>query len=384
MTLQAVDREPTPADSGFARTARWRIKDIIERRPELALKYETARRVVRAFRKPAFYEVSQRCNLKCEGCYFFEGAGATTDREQHAVGAWNEFFAAEAARHITMAYFVGAEPALEQERLHAAAQHLTCGNIGTNGTVRIDSAIPFRVSIAVWAGDDATDRKLRGAPAFRKAFKNYAGDPRAIIIYTLSPWNLDGARTIAEMCRDHGLPLTFNMFSPTATFLDKLSNWRGNDDKFFRLSRPDSTPCFTDEDLSRTRRVIAGVMEDFSETVLYSKSYNEWVTGAGPRYAIDPQTGVAEHCGSRLTGGMSFFHSDLQAGAPKCCTPDIDCSQCRIFSGGWSTKLQPSGAELESEEAFADWLDTVAIIGKIFLTPTHKLERIGPMPALSS
>lgn len=367
--LDSFPRESLASEASSARLNLAAIKKIIERRPEFAARYDVARQVVRAFRRPVFFEVSQRCNLKCEGCYFFEGAGATNAAEQGSIAAWKAHFAAEAARGVTMAYFVGAEPALEQARLLAAAEYLPIGNVGTNGTVRIDPAVPYRISIAVWAGDDATDRKLRGAPAFRKAFKNYAGDRRAIIIYTLSPWNLHGARTIAQMCRDHGLPLTFNMYSPTVTFLDKLRDWQGNDDQFFRLSRPGDTPCFSDDDLVRARNLIAELIDEFPDTVIYSKTYNDWVTGPGSRYELDPQTGVAIRCGSRLDGAMRFFGPDLQPAEPKCCTPDIDCSECRIFSGGWSTKLRHVDYDLESDDAFADWLDMMATIGKIFFTP---------------
>ena len=109
---------------------------------------------------------------------------------------------------------------------------------------RIDAAVPYRIGVSVWGGDDVTDRAMRGASAFRKAFKNYAGDPRAIILFTLSPWNLKSVRNVAAMCRDHDLPLTFNLYSPTATFLDKLRASHDNDNEFFRVSRPVTRPVF--------------------------------------------------------------------------------------------------------------------------------------------
>ena len=356
-----------PAHSGTKREILGRVRQILDAYPDLAARYDEARRVVRAFRKPAFYEITQRCNLKCEGCYYFEGGLANPVEEEASVSAWEEFFAAEAQRHVTMAYFVGAEPALEQERLLAAAPWFPYGNIGTNGTIRIDRAVPYRIGVSVWAGEEATDRKLRGGAAFRKAFKNYAGDPRAIILYTLSPWNLKEARTVTEMCRDHDLPLTFNMYSPTATFLDKLRTWRGNDDRFFRVSRPGHTPCFTAEGLLQARHTIDDLMDAFPETVVYSKAYNNWATEPGPRYEIDPQTGVAVYCGSRMIGQMKYFGPELKPAAKKCGTSDVECSECRMYSGGWSSKFQPGENDLASEEAFSYWLDVMQALGKIFL-----------------
>ncbi|MBV9884819.1 MAG: hypothetical protein JO276_17555, partial [Sphingomonadaceae bacterium] len=52
-----------------ARASRLRL--LLEQSPRAAQAYEDAKQVVRAFRKPAFYEVATRCNLLCEGCYYF-------------------------------------------------------------------------------------------------------------------------------------------------------------------------------------------------------------------------------------------------------------------------------------------------------------------------
>ena len=357
--------------SSDARSTLRRITDIFTERPELRDRYESAKRIVRVFRKPAFYEITQRCNLKCEGCYYFEGSLGERVREESSTEAWDEFFAAEAQRGVSIAYFVGAEPALEQERLISASRHFPYGNIGTNGTVRIDPAVPYRVAISMWAGDDVTDRKLRGASVFRKAFKNYRGDPRALVYYTLSRWNLHSVRTIAEMCRDNGLPLTFNLYSPTVTYLAKLREGQPNDDEFFRVSRPEDSPMFSDDDLARVRDTVSDLMGEFPDTVLYSKHYNDWSTKPAPLHEID-STGLAFRCGSRITSGMNYYSSDLKPQTPKCCTPDLDCSQCRIMSGGWSTKLQPDAGDMANADAFANWLEMIEAIQRIFVHQPSK------------
>jgi hypothetical protein len=344
-----------------------RIQELLRAHPHLVPRYEAAKQTIRIFRKPAFYEVSQRCNLWCEGCYYFERNDAKPIHDEATLTAWDQFFASEVERGVSMAYFVGAETALEPERLRAAARHFRFGVIGTNGTIRIDPDIPFRVSVSVWAGDEETDKRLRGASVFRKGLKNYEGDRRAIAVYTLSPWNLDGARTVAEMCEDHGIPLTFNMFSPTMSFLDKLSHFNGNDDTYFRISRPDDSPCFGESDLARARDIVAELLNDFPETIVYTAAYNEWTTQTGPLYEIDPETRIATHCGSRLIGNLKYFRPDLTVSNEKCCTPDIDCSQCRMYSGGWATRLQPSLENVMSGPAFSDWLDMISAVDRIFV-----------------
>jgi hypothetical protein len=363
----ALPATPSHAALGNTREILRRLHTVLQDRPDFQSRYKAAKKVIHAFRKPAFYEITQHCNLWCEGCYYFEVDAPHQVREEISTAAWEDFFAAEAERHVSMAYFVGAEPALHQERLVAASRWFPYGNIGTNGTIRIDPVVPYRIGVSVWAGEDVSDKKLRGGAAFRKAFKNYAGDPRAIILFTLSRWNLDSVRTVAEMAKDHGLPMTFNMYSPTNTFLDKLRSASGNDDAYFRVSRLGDSPLFSDADLLKTRTLIADLIEDFPETIIYSEAYNNWATRPGSLYDIDPKTGIATHCGSRVIGQMRYYGSDLQQMQPKCGTPDVDCAQCRMYSGGWSSKFQPSERDLADEESFSAWLDMIAVLGRIFL-----------------
>ncbi|TGY88991.1 radical SAM protein [Marinicauda algicola] len=344
-----------------------RVHELAHTSADLSARYKAAKQIIRAFRKPAFYEVTQRCNLFCEGCYYFEGGLGEVVRETADTTAWKRFYAEEAARGVTMAYFVGAEPALHQERLLAAAPMFPYGNIGTNGTIAIHPDVPYRIGVSLWAGDDATDRTLRGASVFRKAFRNYEGDPRAIMLFTLSPWNLDTVASVAQMCRDHGLPLTFNMYSPTTTYLAKLAAGAPHDGRYFRVSAPGHTPCFSADDLERTRDKVESLMENYPDTIVYSKAYNAWATRPGPLYDIDPDSGIATHCGSRMIGAMKYYGANLQPKSAKCGTSDVDCSTCRMYSGGWSSKFQPTSRDLQSPATFQAWLEMIEVLGKIFL-----------------
>ncbi len=359
-------------DIAPARETLSRLKALLRDDPHLKARFEAAKDVIRVFRRPRFYEVSQRCNLFCEGCYYFEGPTAYQPGASANLEQWVEFFRREAdERHVSMAYFIGAEPSLEQERLFAASECFDYGNVGTNGTVKIDPAIPFRVSISSW-GDPDTDTIMRGAPAFRKALINYRGDPRAIVVYTLSAWNLEATRKVAEMCKDHGIPLTFNMYSPTAAFMDKANRGDKNDKAYFRLSEPGKTPTFDKAGLIECRKVVRSLMEDFPETIVYTGAYNDWVTDPNGMFDIDPLTGIAIDCGSKIQGTMQYFGSDLMPKQMKCCTPDIDCSECRMYSAGWSTRLQIQARDVVSAQAFEDWCDIVATLGEIFVLPREK------------
>ncbi|MBF0623073.1 MAG: radical SAM protein [Magnetococcales bacterium] len=354
------------------------IRAFIKQHPELATRYKQAKTVVRSFRQPAFYEMATRCNLSCEGCYYFDNNPDVTTNNPCSIEEWYKFFAHEAARGVTMAYFVGAEPALEQERLLAAAPHFPFGNIGTNGTVAIDPAVPYRIGVSIWAGDNASDKELRGATVFRRALKNYRGDPRAIMLFTVTRWTIDQIETVAKMCQDHGVQLTFNLYSPTHTFLDKLTQGAENDSSYFRVSSGRHTPTLDDEALIKAHRAMGSALDRYPDTVVYSHPFNDFICGPTPLYELDPDTGVALDCGSRILSPMRYFTTDLVSQSVKCCTAEVGCDQCRLYSGGWSSKFVPRATDVKDLVSFERWLDMIETLGRIFLYPReiHKIRHI--------
>lgn len=352
-----------------ARDTLRRLRSLLDEAPYLIPKFSKAKSIVRAFRRPAFYEVSERCNLFCEGCFYFEGPSLVRSHQSADIESWRAFFERESnERKVSMAYFAGAEPALEQERLFAAKDFFPYSNVGTNGTIKIDPAIPFRIAVSVW-GDAETDTKLRGANVFRKALANYGEDPRVLVYFTLSAWNLGSAREVVIMCKDHGLPLTFNMYSPTSPYLNKVQDGVQNDKAYFRLAKKGNTPCFDDETLLACRKTVRDLMQEFPETIIYTEAYNNWATRLGSMFNVDDASGLAENCGSRIIGNLKYYGTDLQNRELKCPTPDIDCRDCRMYSAGWSTRLQIRPEDVTSLKAVETWCNDIAILGKIFLYP---------------
>lgn len=333
-------------------------------RPDLLPAHEHARRVVRAFRLPAFYEMETRCNLSCEGCYYFDGGETAASRPEPDLRRWEALFAAEAVRGVSMAYFVGAEPSLSPARLAAAAKSLPRGNIGTNGIAPIPREIPYRIGVSIWSVDPEEDRTLRGAGAFAKALRNYAGDPRAIMLFTVSARTIGEIDRAARLCADHGVELTFNLYSPTRAMRDRLTRRDpGGGGRFDRAI----APVLDAEALARARDAMDAALADHPATVVSSHAYHALMCAPGPRYPLDPVTGEALRCGSRMGEGMRYHLADLSRGHVKCGTPSVDCAQCRMYSGGWSSRFHPRLEDLASDAAFARWLEMVAVAGRIFL-----------------
>jgi len=371
-----IDNVPFSAGArgNDGRNRKWkvrRIHELLSNTPALEPTYNRARSVIRLFRKSGFYEITQRCNLKCEGCYYFEGGYDAAVGDETSIETWRRFFGEEQRRGVIMGYFVGAEPALAQERLLAAVEHIPFGIIGTNGTIRIDQAVPYRIQISVW-GNDALDSALRGGSVFRKALRNYQGDRRAIVIYTFNRWNIEDTRNVAAICHDHGIKITFNIYSPTVAYLRKLHDAIPYGHSVFDVSRSEDSPILDPVRYAAIRDLSESLMDDFPDTVVYSRAYNRFITAPGPRYVIDSKTGIAENCRSRIQGHLIYYKTNLHAARVKCCTPDVDCIHCRLYSGGWVTRLDPRVEDLDNPTTFQEWLEMVDVFGRIFIyEPRH-------------
>ena len=349
---------------------------------EIACDYKKAKKVVRAYRRPAFYEVSTRCNLFCEGCYYFESPQESQLQDPgDSPDEWEAFFRAENQRGVSMAYFVGAEPALEPKRLFRAKRYFPFNNMGTNGTIKVDKNLPFRIGVSAWAATDEADIKLRGAAAFRKALKNFEGDSRAIILFTVSAWNLQDIPLIVRMCVDHGIDLTFNFYSPTETFLDRLMN-NSIPSQYLRESTSEDTPQLSDTQLIQARNMIEDARVAYPETVLISPNVNKILTKIGSIYDLD-EDGIALSCGSKITGKFKYFKADKKEATLKCATPSIKCSECRTYSGVWSTRFKPNHIDIASEANFKSWLTDINMLGRIFLHDNPYYEEVSDHSTLS-
>lgn len=338
--------------------------------PKLESLYKTAKQVIEAFRLPAFYEVSNHCNLKCEGCYYFDSDTYKPHlhNKKKYNSEWEAFLQNEVDKGVTMPYFLGAEPAMEEHRLITASKYFKRGNIGTNGTIHLDPEIQFRISISAWSASEEDDIKLRGKSALSKALTLYRNDPRAIVLYTLNKQNISQAKDITKMCQEHGLPITFNLWSPTYNLIARLNNFTGNDKNFFRISTPEESLRFLDEDLRQVRDTLDQLIDDYPETVIYSHAYNHWSTKPGSLYELD-NNNVAKNCGSRITDPFKYYGMDLEPQAMKCCTTAIDCRECRLYSGGMSSHFLPTPEQVQTIQGFTEWLDIILTIGRIFLRP---------------
>lgn len=334
---------------------------------DLEQRYLRVRKFRDITRHACNYDIASRCNLRCEGCFYFEGDAQKDLTEQTDLAAWERFFAAQTAeKKVRYGYFAGAEPALAQERLAVAARYIERGSISTNGTIRIDSGLPYAILVSVWGNEQETG-KFRGGGVFWKAIRNFAGDPRARFIYTVNRNNLNTALHVAHILDSEGARFSFNYYSPTTSYLHKIHSFSENDNAYFRISNSRYHLHFLPEDLPRVRGTIDEIIDRYPQTCLHTKELNYWMTHTG-RYNIDDMSGIAVNCGGRNNAWHQAYGIDQQPLAAKCCTPNVECKDCRLYAPALSTILFRQQDFNKNLNDFLTWLVICEQWGHIFLT----------------
>lgn len=303
----------------------------------------TARRAAMPTMVTSTYDVHNVCNLRCEGCSYFV-TDRTVRHDRPSDDAYDAFFGAEAARGVNYPIFSGAEPSLNQRPLVIAARHWDNGAVFTNGTRRIDPELPFRVVVSFWGGRETTGR-LRGGDTYLKALRTAAADKRAVILFTITKASIGDLPEVVADCANAGLQISFNLYSMSSEYARKLRDGERNDDQFFRFSTKDSNLSLSAADRFRIATLIDDLIERYPETVLFTKSLNEFMCRSESMFTIDPITHLATDCAALLNSNHLSFNYDLTRDERKdCISPDFDCRNCRVLGAALTTYLLGQGA----------------------------------------
>lgn len=307
--------------------------------PVIRERWEKVRRYF--FLRESTYDMSNRCNIRCEGCYYFAGEKQFAD-ENRDPADWRQLLEAEKARGITFVVLAGAEPSLVPELCEACYGVIPLGAIASNGLIPIKPEIDYRIHLSVW-GNDRTTLAIRKAPDMLvRQIANYKGDPRVVFVYTFTPVNIDEAREVTELLAKNGMQITFNMFSSPVGYSGPLRH--------------------TPETLARTERVMTELLAEFPETVLFSpynivahtrqQGLHELFSCSYPRMNSSTDIGL----------GRSFrqYRTNLQWDrAAACCVPDTDCDDCRHYAAGSAVVTARMYRHATDPVTFSAWLDYV-------------------------
>jgi MoaA/NifB/PqqE/SkfB family radical SAM enzyme len=329
----------------------WKFADILAD-PSINARWEKVRRYF--FLRESTYDMSCRCNIRCEGCYYFEGPKQYA-QENRDPDAWRELMQAEKARGVTFVVLAGAEPALVPELCQVCYEEMPLGTIATNGLIRIPETIAYRIHVSVW-GNDATSHRIRGAAnMLGRQIDNYRNDPRAVFVYTFTPTNIDEAHEVTEILANQGAKVTFNMFSAPVGYDGPLKHTPGS--------------------LMKVRETMIALLSSYPEHVLFS-NYNAVVhthpSGLHDLFACSyPRRNTTQNVGL----GRSFrqYRADLSWDRDAaCCVPDTDCSDCRHYAAGSAIVTSKLFRHATDPETFRAWLDYVDTYLAVWVTGYEK------------
>lgn len=319
---------------------KWKFSDILADRP-VRERWEKVKRYF--FLRESTYDMTNRCNIRCDGCYYYEGEKQFA-RENNDPEAWRQLMRTEKDRGITYVVLAGAEPSLVPELLHVCYEEMPLGSIATNGFKRIPPSVGYRIHISVWGDDETSLRIRRARNLLSRQIENYRNDPRAVFVYTFTRENIDQAGGVVETLAAQGCRTTFNMFSAPVGYQGSL--------------RHDAAS------LQKTREAMLSLMSAFPEHVL-SSPYNAVAhthpLGLHELYRCSyPRMNASTDLGL----GRSFrqYHADLTWDRRiACCVPDTDCGDCRHYAAGSAVvtaRMFRHAAEPDTFRAWLDYMDT--------------------------
>lgn len=349
------------------------IQGYIGKDRSLRQKYSLSKRVRQHLRGYINIDLTNRCNLFCEGCFFFEGDDYKNAKEEMDAIKWRHFFKSRNEDGGNYIAFAGGEPALEQKRIVMAQDYMPNGLVVSNGTIRLSEEIRYNIHISVWGDEDHTAR-FRGGDVFWKALRNYGDDKRVRFVFTVNSQNSDQLDGVAKIIADHGALLSFNYYSPTEQYERKVHDGAANDGDYFRFSRPDDNLMFNDESLKRAGDAIERAIARYPDNVIHSSALNRISTVGDGLYDVDPRTGIATNCrGLNFGHAHRIFRADLKKSDAKCCVPNVDCRYCRLYAISLAALPFEEERFLASRGMFLDWLEICWQSARIHFPDSHPI-----------
>ena len=317
---------------------KWKFSELIAD-PVVKNRFEKVRKYF--FLRESTYDMTNRCNIRCEGCYYFEGEKQFT-KENKDKSAWQELMQNEKQRGVTFVVLAGAEPSLVPELCETCYKEIPLGAIATNGIKFIPESIGYKIHISVW-GNDQFSLKVRNAKDMLKTqLDNYQHDPRAVFVYTFTKENIEHAEQVTAIIAEHKCKITFNMFSAPVGYSGNLRH--------------------TENSLAIVRNTMMKLINDFPENVLFSPynamahthnlSLHDLYSCSYPRVNSSTDIGL----------GKSFrqYRTDLTWDRDAaCCVPDTDCADCRHYAAGSAIVTARLFRHAINPDTFGAWLDYV-------------------------
>ena len=174
--------------------------------------YNRYRRISNLNIRSSIYDLTNRCNLRCKGCFFFS-SGEHHVQEEMDIRKWEAFIDKEKERGVNLAILIGGEPTLCMDRLDAFYRRIPT-YCATNGLIKVprEKFPDMMVGISLWGGGE-DEKILRGKDTFAISSKNYEGDPYTYYLYTVTPKQVGKIEPVIRRISDVGLKVHLQLLS---------------------------------------------------------------------------------------------------------------------------------------------------------------------------
>jgi MoaA/NifB/PqqE/SkfB family radical SAM enzyme len=315
--------------------------------------YERYKKISKLNIRSSIYDVTDRCNLRCKGCFFFSSNEHKAASEEKEVDRWHAFVDKEMERGVNLAILIGGEPTLRLDRVEAFYKRLPTF-CATNGLIKVprDRFPDMMVGISLW-GDAEDEKVLRGKDTFKISSANYEGDPYTYYLYTITPKQLGKTEQIIRKIQDVGLKVHMQL----------LSNDEGMDGFSWKP-----------EELVAIREEMDEMLDKYPRTLISSKYYHQVITSGR---MLDLEFGwmqcpsVTESIDNReprpkrLTNFIRWA-SDLET-MHRCCTSETrDCSTCKDGAAHMSWVMVNKRAHLKTSKDLQNWIEVYEMFAKLY------------------
>jgi len=315
--------------------------------------HERYKRISKLNIRSSIYDVTNKCNLRCRGCFFFSSDEHKAAAEEMDTNKWEAFIEKEMDRGVNLAILIGGEPTLYLDRIEAFYKRLPTF-CATNGLIKIprDRFPDMMLGISLW-GDEADEKILRGKDTFSISSKNYEGDPNVYYLYTLTPKQIGKIERIIRKIRDTGLKV----------HLQLLSNDEGIDGF-----------SWDPEQLEAIRIEMDDMLGKYPATVISSKYYHEIITTGkmlGRTFGWDECPSVTQpldHRDPRPKRLIEFIRwaSDLNT-MHRCCTSETrDCASCKDGAAHMSWVMVNKRAHIRTAKDLQNWIEVYEMFAKLY------------------
>lgn len=103
---------------------------------ELMQRFRRLRKEAKDMRS-SLYHLTNKCNIRCKGCWFFEKDFDKRTAELEDLAALEQFVCAEVERGVNAPLLIGGEPALFLDRIAVFQRHMPKVSVSTNGLRKI-------------------------------------------------------------------------------------------------------------------------------------------------------------------------------------------------------------------------------------------------------